>query len=346
MFRLHAITLPAALFLCALASSAQDGPPILGVPTSGSYTPPALSLDSLLASDKTISEAKLAYAQSGDSTTFRRVVQSAAVRGNLAAELLLAEQYIPEQCAQDPDHDVPNCGAHGKHNPKAIFGTNSLDVPASYEDACEWLERASGQGSGEASEVLAQLITRMLSNGHPTTYTAADSTRLHALARSQGFDVEPISVSCFQLTRAAPESAQDLTFVAPQRRVLSSEPMQPFSADELQLLEYSGAHGTLHFQATTSGSESVLLSRPAGPPATIRIILDHLPSHEIHLPIPAHHDVIYLQRADDVFTMLPSDVPILPRSLAITPQRADEQQVAIYIQQMSGAFSGSFCARF
>jgi len=71
-----------------------------------------------------------------------------------------------------------------------VFRRNPLGVEAFYEEAVHWLQKASAQGSGEASEVLAQLITRMQANGHGTSYTVADSDRFHALARSQGFDVE------------------------------------------------------------------------------------------------------------------------------------------------------------
>jgi TPR repeat protein len=71
-----------------------------------------------------------------------------------------------------------------------VFRRNPLGVEAFYEEAVHWLQKASAQGSGEASEVLAQLLTRMQANGHGTTYTAADSDRFHALAYSQGFDVE------------------------------------------------------------------------------------------------------------------------------------------------------------
>lgn len=340
-------TLLAALFLCAAPSPAQQDQPIPGMPTSGGYTPPALSLESLLASDKTISDAVMAYAQSGDSATFRRAVQSAAASDDIAAELYLAEQYIPEQCPFDPNHDAPHCRPDGKPNPNVLFRSNPLDLPSSYEDACQWLERASAQGSGEASEILAQLITRMLSNGHPTPYTDADSTRLHALARiTQGFHVEPISVSCYQLTPNSKDSGA-LTLAVPPRRLLTASDgaAQPFSNDELQALQTAGAHGALRFQSETSGGESILLSRPAGPPAHIRIILDHNPEHEIHLSIPANQDVIYLQHGE-TFLAFPPDISTLPRFLSITPQHETMQQVSIYVQQISGAFSGNLCARF
>src|SRR5215469_7177467 len=348
MLRLQALTpLLGALLLCAASSSAQDAPSLSGKPTSGDYTPPTVSLDSLLRSDKTLSDAVMAYTQSGDSATFRRIIQSEASAGNVRAQLLLAEQYIPEQCAYDPSHDFPNCGPNSKHTPKVIFPTNPLDLPASYEDAAQWLQRASSQGLGEASEILAQLITRMLSNGHPTTYTPADSERLHALARSQGFDVEPLSVMCYQLTPQPSPTPATLTVDGSQRRLLTVgvDPPKPFSADELQALESNGATGTLHFGGETTDGESVLLSRPAGTPAHIRIILDHDPAHEVHLPIPAHHDVIYLQYGD-TFITLPSGVPTLPRFISLTPQSTDLQQVSVYVQHIDGSFSGTFCARF
>ena len=336
-------TLLAAMLLCAAMCVAQEEQSVPVMPTSGGYKPPALSLDSLFESDKTISDALMAYTRTADSGTFRQIIESAASSGDIGAELLLAEQYIPEQCTFQPDRDVPACGPDGKQAPHVIFRTNPLKIPASYEEAAKWLERASAQGSGEASEVLAQLITRMLSNGHPTNYTTADSTRLHALARSQGFDVEPISASCYRLT----PGADALSFAGPQPHTLTvgDPPAQPFSAEELQHLDALGIHGTLHFDGTTGAGDSVLLSRPEGPIAHVRVILDHDPGHEVHLQISAHHDVIYFQRGDR-FLMLPSGTSMLPRFISLTPQRPDMRQVSLFVQLMSGAFSGTFCARF
>jgi hypothetical protein len=342
MPRFRTIAALALILLVAIvSSSAQEERP--GMPTSNGYKTPALSLESLFESDKTIADAMMAYARSGDSATFRQVIESAASSGDVGGELLLAEQYIPEQCTFQPDRDVPACGPDGKQAPHVVSRQNPLKIPASYEDAAKWLERASAQGSGEASEVLAQLITRMLSNGHPTTYTADDSTRLHALARSQGFDVEPIAASCYRLT----PGVGALTFAGPQPQTLTvgAPPAQPFSAGELQQLEALGVRGALHFDGTTGAGDSVLLSRPEGPIVHVRIILDHDPGHEVHLPIPAHHDVIFLQHGDR-FLMLPSGAATLLRFISLTPQRADMQQVSLFVQLMSGAFSGTFCARF
>jgi hypothetical protein len=315
------------------------------MPISGGYKPPALSLESLLESDETISDAVMAYARTGESATFRQIVETAASSGDIGAELLLAEQYIPEQCTFQPDRDVPACGPDGKQAPHVVFRQNPLKIPASYEEAAKWLERASAQGSGEASEVLAQLITRMLANGHTTTYTAADSTRLHALARSQGFDVEAVEVHCYQHTSS--EGALHLTGI-PDPRSLPTSPrlaIVPLTGQQLHSLEALGLTGTLAWQGGSGFGENVLLSRPEGPMVHVSVILDHDPGHEAHLAIPAHHDAIYLQRGD-AFLLIPNHTPTLPRYISLTPQRSDMQQVSIFLQHIDGSYGGAFCARF
>ena len=196
--------LPVAFAVAHLAVSqqpvaAQRGTHQSGMPSSGGYEPPPLSLGRLLESDHAMNEALMTFAGTGDSSAYRATVFKAAQDGNLAAELILGEQYIPETCGfEEPNQDVPHCGKDGNQPPPIVFRKNPLGIEASYEEAAKWLEKASAQGSGEASEVLAQLITRMQANGHGTHYTAADSARFHALARSQDFDVELIFVTCFE----------------------------------------------------------------------------------------------------------------------------------------------------
>ncbi len=101
----------------------------------------------------------MSFMQTGDRSSFRDAVMKAAQSGEVGAELMLAEQYIPERCTFEIDQDVPHCGKDGNEPPKVVFRQNPLGLDASYEEAAHWLERASAHGSGEASEVLAQLIT-------------------------------------------------------------------------------------------------------------------------------------------------------------------------------------------
>jgi hypothetical protein len=335
-----------ALFVVP-ASAQQKTPPSdatqpAGMPTSGGYQPPALSLDSLILTDKDLQAAMTNFYATGDSDAFRKAIEVQAATGSIGAELLLAEQYIPEQCTFQPDQDVPHCGAHGEEAPKVIFRANPLGLSASYVEAARWLEHASQRGSGEASEILAQLITRMLSNGHVTTYTAADSMRLHALARSQGFDVEPLTVTCYQLS---PAQGDGLSVTA-LPHIPNQPPLAGLSQAQLINLRTFGVHGTLTFQGSSGAGDSTLLSRPQGPPVSVAVILDHDPGKEIHLPIPAHHDAIYIQRGD-AFLPLPSGVPTLNRILSVMPQRnPDYRQVTIFTQRMDGSMSGGSCARF
>src|ERR1035437_1837300 len=65
-----------------------------GMPSSGGYRPPALSLMELLESDHVMSEALMTFMRDRDSAAYKASVFQAAQAGDLAAELLLAEQYI------------------------------------------------------------------------------------------------------------------------------------------------------------------------------------------------------------------------------------------------------------
>jgi len=333
------LALLSAIFCCTHAAAQESVP---GMPTSGGYKPPALSLESLMTETSELGRAMMAAAATGDFSSFSKFVQSQAANGDIGAELLLGEQYIPEQCTFEPDRDAPHCGKDGNETPHVVFRANPLGIPASYEEAAHWLERASTQGCGEASEVLAQLITRMLANGHATTYTVADSARLHALARSQGFDVESISVTCYQLT---PGSIPLSLGKQPKGLLLGQPPPTPLSEDQLNAIRALHPTGTLRFQGFSGTGDSTLLTRPEGPPVQVYIILDHDPGHEVHLAIPAHHDRIYVQNGD-AFVSIPPDESNLPRYFSIMPQRPDYKQVSIFIQQMSGGFSGGCSAQF
>jgi hypothetical protein len=340
-----------ALLSVALASSCllgaqqqvavQRGMERSDMPSSGGYKPPALSLMQLLESDHLLGDALMSFARSGDSKSYRDTVTAAAQAGNIGAELTLAEQYIPEQCTFEPDQDVPHCGKSGNEPPRVVFRTNPLGIEASYEEAVHWLEKASAQGSGEASEVLAQLITRMQANGHGTSYTVADSAHFHALARSQGFDVEPIRATCYKLV----PGGSGIRLGRLPGLVVGEPPSKPFTDEELAKLDQAGISGSLLYGGGSGNGDSVLLMRPEGPAAHVRIILDHDPGYEVLLPIPAHRDVIYVQRGDS-FLAFPSGGENLPRFISIQPRATPVSQISISTQTMDGAHAGGYCTSF
>jgi len=312
-----------------------------GMPSSGGYKPPALSLIQLLDSDHLLNDALMSFMRSGDSKSYRDTVMTSAQAGDVGAELLLAEQYIPEQCTFEPNQDVPHCGKSGNEPPNVVFRTNPLGIEASYEEAARWLEKASGQGSGEASEVLAQMITRMAANGHATIYTAADSARFHALARSQGFDVEPIIVTCYKLS----SGGGSISLGRLPGLVVGQPPSKPFTDEELAKLDRAGISGSLLYGGSSSSGDSVLLMRPEGSTVHVRIILDHDPGYEVLLPLPAHRDVVYVQR-DNTFIAFPGDGPTLPRFVSLQPLGTPASQVSVFTQMIDGSHSGGFCSRF
>jgi hypothetical protein len=311
------------------------------MPASGGYKAPSTSLMQLMEHDHSMSEALMTFASNGDGKAYKATVFKAAEAGNLAAELILAEQYIPEQCTFEPNQDTPHCGKKGDEPPHVIFRSNPLGIDASYEEACHWLEKASTQGSGEASEVLAQLITRMHANGHSTPYTSADSVRFHALARSQGFDVESISVTCY---KSVP-GGSGITLGRLPSLIVGAPPKDPFNPEEIEALARAGVKGALLYGGGSGSGDSVLLMRPEGKTVNVRIILDHDPGAEVLLPLPSHHDVIYLQHGDE-FLGFPSGGRVLPRFINLSPQTADTPQVSVFTQLMDGGHSGGFCTRF
>ena len=331
--------LPVAFAAAHFAFSQQ---PVAVLSSSGGYEPSPLSLMRLLESDHVMNEGLMAFARTGDSNAYRATVFNAAQEGDLAAELILGEQYIPEQCAIDePNQDVPHCGKDGNQSPHIVFRKNPLGIEASYEEAAKWLEEASAQGSGEASEVLAQLITRMRANGHGTHYTAADSARFHALARSQDFDVELIVATCYKLV----PGRGGITLGRLPGLIAGDPPEEPFTPEELSTLNKAGISGALLYGGGSGFGESALLTRPEGPAVRVRIILDHDPGSRVLLPMPAHHDEIYVQRGDQ-FLAFPNVGKILPRSIGLEPQTQDTPQVSVSTQHMDGAGSSGFCTRF
>lgn len=337
-----------SLVLAAVSLAVAQQPVVIlkgtepnGNPSSGNYQPSALSLSQLLEQDRVLNAAMMVFMQTGDKGAFRNAIMQAARAGDLGAELLLAEQYIPEQCTFEPNQDVPHCGKSGNEPPHVVFRQNPLGVEASYEDAASWLEKGSTQGSGEASEVLAQLITRMLANGHGTSYTAADSDRFHALARSQGFDVESISATCYKLT----PGGSGIKLGRIDGLIVGEPPDKPFTEEELAELAKAGISGSLLYGGGAGGGDSVLLMRPHGPIAHVRIILDHDPGYEVLLPMPAHRDVIYVQRGN-TFLAFPSAEPNLPRFVSIQPLGKPATQISVFTQTMDGGHSGGFCTRF
>lgn len=300
-------------------------------PSSGSYKPPKFSSNAE-GDDPGIQKA-FAHLYTGDKSGFQAELRNQAESGDPFAQLMLGEQYIPKEmyAPMSPAEAFSN---HGQLQPKIVPALDTSPMaklfPPSYTEALKWLTLASAQGSGEASELIAQIITRMLDSHTPTLLTTADAAHYRSLAVQQGYDLENSSVSCFQLIHGA----QSLTC----KDVLKSCP----TADEMQQLRTAGLSGTLEPQGGANGGLNSISLHPAGPPARALIILDRSITTEQRLPLPRHTSVMYVQQAHGWLT-LPQTGSSLDRDIVLTPGENPNNAVMVYVQNIDGSHSGAYC---
>jgi hypothetical protein len=295
--------------------------------TPNTYTPP-LTLERMMLDDPTFSGANL-WALAADPVNFRATVEKQAASGKLLAQILLGAAYIPPECTFLPFKTAPaDC-------PNDPLPNNALGLTPSFDLAIHWLSRASEQGNGQASEILAQVIERTIRSPIPSHYQMTDVAHYHALARSQGFDLQDVEISCYSLDPTGPAG----------RLIMASTPVEyQFTPQQLDSLHVAGASGTLWWGSTSIQSGlSVLLRHPEGPKVHTRVILAGPPSHEVLVPLGDRVDVLYLQQADRIVT-IPPTYPTLRRVVSFRPPTADEAARAMP-QGIDGKFAGGCATR-
>jgi hypothetical protein len=261
---------------------------------------------------------------SADPVSFRATLEKQAASGKLVAQMLLGEAYIPPECTFLPFKIAPvDC-------PQDPLPNNLLGLTSSFDLAIHWLSLASEQGNGEASEILAQVIERSIRSSTPSSYQMTDVARYHALARSQGFDLQDAEISCYSLDPRGPAD----------RLITADTPAEyQFTPQELDSLHAAGASGTLRFGGSNiNPGSTTVLRHPEGPRIHARVILGRPPSHEVFVPLGNRVDVVYLQQGDRIVT-IPSTYPNLRRVLSIRPPRAEEPAAAM-LQGVDGQFGG------
>jgi hypothetical protein len=87
---LLSIGLFAALLPAQQPVASQRNAESNGMPSSGGYRPPDLSLSQLLEADRRMNEALTTFMRTGDTSAYKAAVLGASEAQNLAAELLLA----------------------------------------------------------------------------------------------------------------------------------------------------------------------------------------------------------------------------------------------------------------
>jgi len=299
-----------------IAMSAQQA-------TSDSYSPPLLTTERLMEKDPTFNPVNQ-YKLAADPAKFRATLEQQAASGKLVAEMLLGEMYIPPECTFLPYKTAPDdC-------PDDPLPNNLTGLTRSFNVAIHWLTLASQQGSGEASEILAQLIERTIKSGTPSHYQMTDVAHYHAVARSQGFDLQDVEISCYALDGS----------YAKGRLTMEEMPGEfQFTAQQLEALHAAGASGTLRFQsASIQPNLNVLLKHPEGPKVQTRIILSRPASKTVLVPMADRADVVYLQMGDRIVTF-PSTFPALRRKYSFHPPTAKDETGATF-QEIDGSFGG------
>lgn len=259
---------------------------------------------------------------SGDEAGYRAFIEKQAAGGQLLAEFLLGTMYIPPECTFLPFKNAP---ADCPNDPPAM---NHTGLTPSFGEAVHWLKLASAQGSGEASEVLAQVMERAIRSLASTEYQMTDVAHYHALARTQGYDLQDVEYSCYTLDDGLPgDRVADTTAPAAFR----------LSPQELDALHAAGASGTVQWRASGAQSGTVLLRHPEGPKVHIRVILSHPVSREVAVPLPNRTDVVFLQIQDRIVTV-PSSYPITGRVMVLQPSTKEEAGGAAF-QAVDGTFA-------
>lgn len=289
----------------------------------GTYAPPLLTLERLMLTDPTFSGLSL-WALAADPPTFRATLEKQATAGNLVAQMFLGGMYIPHECAYLPFKTAPaDC-------PQDFIPHSVLGLTPSFDLAIHWLTLASQQGSGEASEMLAQVMERTIKSSVPLGYRMTDVAHYHALARSQGYDLQDVEVSCYTLDQSHPTD----------RLTMADIPAEfQFTSQQLDALHAAGASGTLKWGSTSINSGiTTALQHPEGPRIHTRVILSRPASHETLVPMANRADVVYLQLGDRIVTV-PSAYPVLLRKLSFHPPTAEENTGNTF-QEIDGRFVG------
>jgi hypothetical protein len=244
------------------------------------------------------------------------------------------DEALPKLRQLAENGDIPTELFLGK-----LYQTQSkLPIPADPRTALHFYTVASQNGSGEASELIAEMveqnqISETLSNGN------ADFWRTKA--RRQGWKQQRLSAYCFDWIHGAePLHCEKLPNPpASMKMPPEVEPQCP-TEDEMASLRRQGMTGMIR-------QNGGALRLDAGPRARALLILDHPVSSEADLKEPDSASVVYIQNSENRWRMLPPDAPLLDRFLILTPNRPDYmERMTLSSQAVDGSLSGGACSRF
>ena len=206
---------------------------------------------------------------------------------------------------------------------------SKLPIEPDPSKALHFYELASQQGSGEASERIAE----MLEHHEVATSGGQDAEHWRALAVRQGWVQQQLAVFCLHWIHG-PEQLHCESYgrLADDPLVANGCP----SDTEMAGLRHQGLTGTLR-QASGSALRS------DGPSAKVILIVDRPVATEQDLKQPFAASVIYLQAPNERWQMLPADARLLDRYIILKPSKGVRTKTSVMAQTPDGSQSGGSC---
>ena len=205
-----------------------------------------------------------------------------------------------------------------------------LAVKQNPQRALYFYKLASDEGSGEASERVAE----MLEHHEISAVGDMDATAWRKLAVQRGWVEENLSVVCLDWIHG-PERLHCETPAGglTADRFLTDGCLSPEALDQLSAL---GLTGSLRHQ----GENSLLRD---GPAATAILIMDREVTGEQDLKEPYGTSVIYIQTGVSGWRMLPRTAPLLDRYIVLKPDAAGPGHTLMLAQTPEAASFGGAC---
>jgi hypothetical protein len=212
-----------------------------------------------------------------------------------------------------------------------LFRAGSAQVKANPNRARDYYMLASNAGSGEASEHIASMLEH-----HEIPAAGGESSEMwRAQAVRQGWVQQELSVYCLQWIHG-PEPLRCTQAQPSDTKVIASEDGCP-SSSEMNTLRTQGMTGTLSLRLSHT-------QHGDGPLAKAFLIMDRPVNGEQDLKEPYATTVVYVQKDDRHWQMLPAGATLLHRYVIIKPDDNLAHVLEIMAQYPDGSSSGGSCA--
>jgi hypothetical protein len=265
------------------------------------YRPPELSLAG--GKDSAELNAALGLLFSGQTGAAISDLERLAVQGNAHAALFLGGIYRQK---------------------------SRLPIEADPPKALHFYGIASNQGSGEASERIAE----MLEHREVSNPDGQDAAFWRALAVRQGWVQQELVVFCMDWIHGPEPLHCEVPGLLVEADPLVANGCP--SAADLTRLRDQGLTGTLRQDAAHS-------RRSDGPFAKAILIMDRPVAREQDLKQPYAASVIYLQTTKEQWRMLPSNAPLLDRYIVLKPNAGGPGRASVQAQDPDGSAAGGAC---